>query len=162
VTWSELGRVAAREPVVWKNPRAFALLAGCLLVVWVHFHLRPLRAPTMRFSRVDDLRPARPGWVSRLSSLPSVFRIVALGLIVAYKTLHAIVSDLAIGDGPEMGTAIGDALGLALGSLRRSEAASKVVILVSDGDSNVARVLDPIEAKEIATQMGVRVFTVLV
>lgn len=239
VTWSELGRIAAKEPVVWKSPRAFALLAGCVLIVWVHFHLRPLRAATMRFSRVGDLRPARPGWVSRLSALPSVFRVVALGLIVAalarpqtfrkevlevegidimlvldlsrsmeerdlrrnrldagqrtirrflegresdriglvvfateamlqcpltvdYKTLDAIVSDVAIGDVPEMGTAIGDALGLALGSLRRSEAASKVVILVSDGDSNVARVLDPIEAKEIATQMGVRVFTVLV
>lgn len=239
VAWSELDRVATVEPVVWRNPWAFVLCGGCLLVVWVHFHLRQVRTPTLRFSRVGDLRPARRGWVSRLAALPSVLRIVALGLIATalarpqtfrqevleaegidimlvldlsrsmeerdlrrnrldagqrtirqflehrendriglvvfaaeamlqcpltldYKTLDDIVSDLAIGDVPEMGTAIGDALGLALGSLRRSEAASKVIILVSDGDSNVARVLDPVEAKQIAIDMGVRVFTVLV
>ncbi len=83
-------------------------------------------------------------------------------LTLDYKTLDAIVSDLAIGDVPEMGTAIGDALGLALGSLRRSDSASKVVILVSDGDSNVASVMNPDEAKDIAVDMGVRVFTILV
>ncbi len=83
-------------------------------------------------------------------------------LTLDYKTLDAIVSDLAIGDVPEMGTAIGDALGLSLGSLRRSDSASKVVILVSDGDSNVASVMTPDEAKDVAVEMGVRVFTILV
>jgi len=82
-------------------------------------------------------------------------------LTLDYASLDQIVADLAIGDVPEMGTAIGDALGLALASLRRSAARSKVVILVSDGDSNVATEMDPIEAKELAVAMGVRVFTIL-
>jgi Ca-activated chloride channel homolog len=83
-------------------------------------------------------------------------------LTLDYRTLDHITAGLAIGDVPEMGTAIGDALGLALASLRRSDARSRVVILVSDGDSNVAEHLHPQEAKELAAEMGVRVFTVLI
>ena len=78
-----------------------------------------------------------------------------------YRSLDQIVADLRIGDVPDMGTAIGDGLGLALASLRRSDAASKVVILVSDGDSNVDSEMDPYVAKRIAMEMGVRVFTIL-
>ncbi len=82
-------------------------------------------------------------------------------LTLDYHSLDRIVADLEIGDVPEMGTAIGDGLGLALASLRRSSAKSKVAILISDGDSNVANAMDPHEAKELAHRMGVRVFTVL-
>jgi Ca-activated chloride channel family protein len=79
-----------------------------------------------------------------------------------YRALDQIVADLEIGDVPELGTAIGDAVGLALAQLRRSEARSKVIILVSDGDSNVAYKMDPDEATALSTRMGVRIFTVLV
>jgi Ca-activated chloride channel family protein len=83
-------------------------------------------------------------------------------LTLDYRSLDELVADVAIGDVPEMGTAIGDALGLALASLRRSkEQRSKVIILVSDGDSNVAAEMDPGEAKKLAVEMGVRIFTVL-
>lgn len=82
-------------------------------------------------------------------------------LTLDYDSLEQIVADLAIGDVPEMGTAIGDGLGLALASLRRSDARSKVVILLSDGDSNVVNEMDPIEAKDIAVASKIRVFTIL-
>jgi Ca-activated chloride channel family protein len=82
-------------------------------------------------------------------------------LTLDYRSLEEIVADLEIGDVPEMGTAIGDALGLALSQLGRSEARSKVVILLSDGDSNVVNEMDPLEAKALAARMGVKVFTVL-
>lgn len=82
-------------------------------------------------------------------------------LTLDYRALDTIVADLAIGDVPEMGTAIGDALALALASLRRSDAESKVVILLSDGDSNWTTKFDPLEAKEVAEEMGVKVFTIL-
>ena len=82
-------------------------------------------------------------------------------LTLDYNSLDQIVADLAIGDVPEMGTAIGDALALALGSLRRSEDKSKVVILLSDGDSNWTTKFDPVEAKNLAKKMNVKVFTIL-
>jgi len=62
------------------------------------------------------------------------------------KLLEQIVSDLAIGDVPELGTAIGDGLALALAQLRRSDAKSKVVILLSDGDTNWVTRFDPDQA----------------
>jgi len=82
-------------------------------------------------------------------------------LTLDYGALDTLVSEAAIGDVPEMGTAIGDALGLALASLRRSDATSKVVVLLSDGESNIASEMAPAEAKRAAMLLGVRVFTVL-
>ena len=78
------------------------------------------------------------------------------------KVVEQIVADLAIGDVPELGTAIGDGLGLALAQLRRSDAKSKVVILLSDGDSNWVTRFEPDEAAQAARAMGVKVYTLLV
>ena len=87
------------------------------------------------------------------------------------KVLEQVVTDLAIGDVPELGTAIGDGLALALSQLRddRRELApddaptkSKVVILLSDGDSNWVTRFEPEEAARVARDMGVKVYTVLV
>ena len=82
-------------------------------------------------------------------------------LTLDYRSLESIVADLEIGEVPALGTAIGDALGLSLASLRRSKSKSKVVILLSDGDWNKAHHMDPGEARDLSVEMGVRVFTVL-
>jgi Ca-activated chloride channel homolog len=76
--------------------------------------------------------------------------------------LEQIVADLAIGDVAENGTAIGDGLALALAQLRRSDARSKVVILLSDGDSNTVTRFSDEEAALTARRLGVKVYTVLV
>lgn len=73
-----------------------------------------------------------------------------------------VVADLAIGDVPELGTAIGDGLGMALAYLRRSDAKSKVVVLLSDGDNNVSTQMTPAQAAQAASDLKVQVFTVLV
>jgi len=77
------------------------------------------------------------------------------------SSLDRIVSDLGIGAIDPMGTAIGDGLGVAIASLRRSESKSKVIILLTDGDSNVVNVMNPEESIEAAKAKGIRVFTVL-
>jgi Ca-activated chloride channel family protein len=78
------------------------------------------------------------------------------------RLLEQIVADLEIGDVPELGTAIGDGLGLALAQLRRSDAASKVVILLSDGDNNWVTRFSPDDAARAARDMHVKVYTLLV
>jgi Ca-activated chloride channel family protein len=78
------------------------------------------------------------------------------------KLLEQIVADLQIGDVPELGTAIGDGLALGLAQLRRSDAKSKVVILLSDGDTNWVTRFDPDEAARTAGSMGIKVYTLLV
>jgi Ca-activated chloride channel family protein len=78
------------------------------------------------------------------------------------KMLERIVADLSIGDVPELGTAIGDGLALGVAQLRRSDAKSKVVILLSDGDSNWVTRFDPDEAARAAQKLGIKVYTLLV
>ena len=59
------------------------------------------------------------------------------------------------------GTAIGSGLATALTRLRRSQARSKVVVLVTDGANNAGEI-DPATATDLARAMEVRVYTVLV
>jgi Ca-activated chloride channel family protein len=59
------------------------------------------------------------------------------------------------------GTAIGSGLATALTRLRRSEAKSKVIVLVTDGANNAGEI-DPATATDLAKAMEVRVYTVLV
>jgi Ca-activated chloride channel family protein len=57
------------------------------------------------------------------------------------------------------GTAIGSGLATSVDRLRSSEAKSKVVILLTDGENN-GGLIDPKTAKEIAKVVGVRVYTI--
>jgi len=57
------------------------------------------------------------------------------------------------------GTAIGSAMATALTRLRRSKAASRVIVLVTDGGNNAGEI-DPATATDIARAMQVRVYTI--
>jgi len=57
------------------------------------------------------------------------------------------------------GTAIGSGMATALARLRRSQAKSKVIVLVTDGGNNTGEI-DPATATDMARAMGVRVYTV--
>ena len=59
------------------------------------------------------------------------------------------------------GTAIGSGLATSLTRLRRSQAKSKVVVLVTDGANNAGEI-DPATAADMAKAMEVRVYTILV
>lgn len=59
----------------------------------------------------------------------------------------------------EMATAIGDAIALSVERLKETKAKSKVLILLSDGESN-AGVVDPLEAAEAAKAFGVKIYAI--
>lgn len=58
------------------------------------------------------------------------------------------------------GTAIGNAVGVSLNRLKRSQAKSKVLILLTDGESNAGNV-SPSQAAELAKAMDVKIFPIL-
>jgi Ca-activated chloride channel family protein len=60
----------------------------------------------------------------------------------------------------EDGTSIGAGLGTSVNRLRESDAASKVIILLTDGVNNVVGQIAPVTAAEIAASLGIRVYTV--
>ncbi|HEX7603764.1 MAG TPA: VWA domain-containing protein [Polyangiaceae bacterium] len=76
-----------------------------------------------------------------------------------YSLLTTLVGkmDLDLIDGN--GTAIGDAVGTGVARLRRSNAKSKAIILLTDGDSNAGAV-SPDYAAHLAQTQGVHVYTV--
>lgn len=59
----------------------------------------------------------------------------------------------------ELATAIGDGVALGVDRLRGAKAKSKVIVLLTDGDSN-AGAIDPREAAQIAHESGIRLYTI--
>jgi Ca-activated chloride channel family protein len=59
----------------------------------------------------------------------------------------------------EDGTAIGGGLATSVNRLRESDAASKVIILLTDGVNNAGQIA-PLTAAEIAKSLGIKVYTV--
>ncbi len=78
-----------------------------------------------------------------------------------YTVLQRMVDQLSLELIDGGGTAIGDGLGTALNRLRRSDARSKVVVLLTDGANNAGHV-DPREAAQLATALRAHVYTILV
>jgi Ca-activated chloride channel family protein len=73
--------------------------------------------------------------------------------------LAALVSKMSLDIIDGNGTAIGDAVATATARLRRSDARSKAVILLTDGDSNAGSIA-PEYSAHLAQTQGVRVYTV--
>ncbi len=67
--------------------------------------------------------------------------------------------DGAVLNEEEMLTAIGDGLATACARLRNAEPASRIVVLLSDGESN-AGVVTPAQAVTLAKALGIRVYTI--
>lgn len=76
-----------------------------------------------------------------------------------YHLLDSLVSKMEINLIDGSGTAIGDALGVAVARLRRSHAASKAIVLLTDGDNNAGQ-LSPEYATHLASVVGAKVYTV--
>ncbi|MCC9600464.1 VWA domain-containing protein [Stieleria sp. JC731] len=81
-------------------------------------------------------------------------------LTLDHGNLVSMVQDLEIANSrQEDGTAIGDALALAVERLRRSKTKSKVVILLTDGSNNVG-IVSPEQAAEVAQASDVKVYCI--
>jgi Ca-activated chloride channel family protein len=74
--------------------------------------------------------------------------------------LRGAIADLELGMIEGRGTAIGNAVGVALNRLKTSRAKSKAIVLLTDGESNSGNV-SPDEAAEFASNMGVKIYAVL-
>jgi len=81
-------------------------------------------------------------------------------LTLDYKVLDSLLDQVRTGVIVD-GTAIGNALATAVNRLRESDAKSRVVILITDGDNNAGN-LSPVQAASIAKDLGIKVFTILI
>ncbi len=82
-------------------------------------------------------------------------------LTLDYGVMLHILDRMKIGDIDGQGTAIGNALAMSIARLRESEAKTKLVILITDGEDNGSKV-SPAEMAEEAGRRGIKVFPILV
>lgn len=80
-------------------------------------------------------------------------------LTLDHDTLNAVLAQIQIGIAGEQRTAIGSAIAVAARRLKDLEAPDRIIILLTDGQSNAGR-LGPIEAAELAQALGIRVYTI--
>jgi Ca-activated chloride channel family protein len=79
-------------------------------------------------------------------------------LTLDYAFLQQMLEEVRVGVVKD-GTAIGTALAMAVNRLKETEAKSKVVVLLTDGQNNRGEV-DPVTAAQVAETMGVRVYSI--
>jgi Ca-activated chloride channel family protein len=79
-------------------------------------------------------------------------------LTLDYPVLMKLIDAVDIGM-LEDGTAIGVALATAVNRLKNSEAKSRVVVLLTDGQNN-AGTIDPTTAAKVAAALGIKVYTI--
>ncbi|APR99737.1 vWA domain-containing protein [Pajaroellobacter abortibovis] len=76
-----------------------------------------------------------------------------------YQLLTTLVQRMELEMIDGNGTAIGDAIGVGVARLRRGNARSKVLIVLTDGDSN-AGMISPEYASQLAQIQGVKIYTI--
>ncbi len=75
-----------------------------------------------------------------------------------YELLKQLIDDLQIGI-IEDGTAIGMGIATSINRLKDSEAKSKIIILLTDGQNNAGEI-DPVTAADLAVTYGIKIYTI--
>lgn len=93
--------------------------------------------------------------------LYSTYAWTACPLTLDYGVVEHEVDRAAVNEHDEkrQSTAIGSAIGLAVSRLRKSEAKSKVIVLLTDGLNNAGE-LDPMTAASLAKVYNIRIYTI--
>ncbi|MEZ5980171.1 MAG: VWA domain-containing protein [Planctomycetota bacterium] len=90
------------------------------------------------------------------------FPLVVCPFTLDYDALAGFAEELRIVDNDaENGTRIGAALAKAVQLLKDSDAKSRVVVLLTDGEENPNSVIEPLEAADLAAHEGIRVHAIL-
>lgn len=123
-----------------------------------------MRAQDFRPNRFEAARDVATEFIqSRVSDRVGLVVFAAKAytqapLTLDYDFLQRMLSEVEVGV-IEDGTAIGTAISVATARLKDSEAESKVVIVLTDGQNNRGEV-DPVTASEVAQALGVRVYAI--
>jgi Ca-activated chloride channel family protein len=120
-------------------------------------HRRPTRVDVAKDVLVDFVRRRKTDRIGVVVFAKRAF--VLSPPTLDYALITGLVSKIELGVIDAEGTAIGDAVGTAVARMRRSDARSKVVVLLTDGDSNGGSI-SPEYSAHLARKEGVRVYTV--
>lgn len=80
-------------------------------------------------------------------------------LTLDHNIVRESLKEVGTGSVNEDGTAIGMAISVGINRLKKSDAASRIMLLVTDGDNN-AGAISPEAASELAKALGIKVYTI--
>jgi Ca-activated chloride channel family protein len=120
-------------------------------------HARPTRLDVAKDVLIDFVKRRKTDRIGVVVFAKQAF--VLSPPTLDYDLIAALVGRIELGVIDQSKTAIGDAVGTAVARVRRSDARSKAVVLLTDGDSNEG-VISPEYAARLAQKEGVRVYTV--
>jgi Ca-activated chloride channel family protein len=120
-------------------------------------HPRPTRLDVAKDVLIDFVRRRKTDRIGVVVFAKEAF--VLSPPTLDYDLITALVSRIELGVIDQSKTAIGDAVGTAVARMRRSDARSKAVVLLTDGDSNEG-VISPEYSAHLAKKEGVKVYTV--
>ncbi len=80
-------------------------------------------------------------------------------LTTDHRAMGAFIEQVELGMAGPRATAVGDAIAVAVQRLKGLDAPSRVVILLTDGQSNAGQ-LEPLDAARAAAALGVKVYTI--
>ena len=86
--------------------------------------------------------------------------VLTCPLTLDYQSVLELLDSSAINMTRADGTAIGDALITSVNHLKDSKAKSKIIILLTDGRSNVGVITDPVMAAKTAQAYGIKIYTI--
>jgi Ca-activated chloride channel family protein len=127
--------------------------------------LAPRGSRELRPTRLDAAKAVMRDFISRRQT--DRIGVVVFGTAayvvspptLDYHLLDGLVSRMRLDLIDGNGTAIGDALGVAVARLRRSTASSKAIILLTDGDNNSGNI-DPDYSAHLANVVGAKVYPI--
>jgi Ca-activated chloride channel family protein len=120
-------------------------------------HHRPTRIDVAKDVLIDFVRRRKTDRIGVVVFAKQAF--VLSPPTLDYGLITQLVSKIELGVIDSSKTAIGDAVGTAVARMRRSDARSKAVVLLTDGDSNEG-VISPEYSAHLAQKEGVRIYTV--
>ncbi|NQU40021.1 MAG: VWA domain-containing protein [Lentisphaerae bacterium] len=171
----------ARPQTVLSHSRRSADVIAIEMVVDISFSMQALdlsvRTPTgMRYrTRLDAVKEMFTEFVDKraddLIGLVTFggYAVTRVPLTTDHEAMHHVLSGIEIPrevyvDGKvvnqeEFLTAVGDALAMGCARLRDAEPTSRVMVLLSDGESNTGAI-EPQTGIQIAREMGIKVYTI--
>ena len=80
-------------------------------------------------------------------------------LTLDHNIVRESLAGVSLASVSEDGTAIGMAISVGLNRLKKSDAPSRIMILITDGDNN-AGAIDPVTASNLARDLGIKIYTI--
>jgi Ca-activated chloride channel family protein len=121
--------------------------------------LEPTRLEAAKSVALDFVKRRRNDRIGAVIFAENAYTLCPLTL--DYSVLSNMISELELGVIDGRATAIGNAVGVSLNRLRKSDARSKTIILVTDGTSNAGNI-SPEQATLFAETLGIKIYTILV